>query len=73
MFDIQEALSTLDGRCYSYADLRTAMSKIRIRHLADLPPEVGVNELIRIARQKSLIQEDQKGQMCIHVGELEHR
>ncbi|HEX3570028.1 MAG TPA: hypothetical protein VHU44_04330 [Acidobacteriaceae bacterium] len=73
MFDLQEAFSSLGGQRYSFADLRSAVSEIRIRHLAELPPEVGVDDLIRLGRQNFLIQEDEDGTMYVQQAELEHR
>jgi hypothetical protein len=70
MFDLQKALSgshLSGGTLHSFDDLRKAMSDIRIGHIAELPPEVGVNELIRIGRRKSLIREDEQGRMFIVI------
>lgn len=69
MFDLEDALSELAGGQYSYADLRSKMSDIRIKHLSELPPEVSVDDLIRIARQSSLIGEE-AGKMSVRLSEV---
>jgi hypothetical protein len=70
MFDLEEALSPLNGKPFTFDQLRIELMKIRLEHLAELPPEVGVSELIRIARHRALITEDVNGTMHICTKEL---
>jgi hypothetical protein len=68
MFDFRKALLALNGSEYTFQDLTQEMMKIRVEHLGQLPPELGVGDLISMARERSWITEDTSGRMRVQVG-----
>jgi len=66
MFNIAAALADLRGQ-YDFDQLQDILRQIRREHLAEISPEVGINELFQLAKQRNLIREDEAGNFHITV------
>ena len=69
MFNLQLALKGLNGQRISLADLQKLLSDLRLEHLGEIPPEIGVRELLLLALEHQWIVEEQSGHLRIQVSE----
>jgi hypothetical protein len=69
MFNFQSALQAWNGENMSLADLQKRLSDLRLRHLGEIPPEIGVRELLVLALDRGWIVEEPTGQLRIVVPE----
>lgn len=69
MFNLQVALRDWNGQSISLADLQKLLSDVRLEHLSEIPPEIGVRELLLLALEHQWIVEEQTGQLRIQVPE----
>jgi hypothetical protein len=65
MFDFRAALVNAGARDLDFNGLLELLQRIRQEHLADISPEIGVRELMQIAQEQNLIQEDDAGKFHI--------
>jgi len=70
MFDFQLALQHWNGDQLSLADLQSRLSALRLEHLVEIPPEIGVRELLMLALDRHWIVEEATGQLRIEVPEV---
>jgi hypothetical protein len=64
MFNLATALANRRG-IYNFEELQEILGQIRRKHLGEISPEVGVNELLQLAMQHKLINEDETGKFHI--------
>lgn len=69
MFNFQSALLAWNGEHMSLADLQKRLSDLRLQHLGEIPPEIGVRELLVLALDRDWIVEEASGQLRIAVPE----
>jgi hypothetical protein len=67
MFNFSAALQLWNGQHLSLADLQKRLSELRLAHISELPPEIGVRELLLLALDRGWIVEEQSGQLYIQV------
>ena len=67
MFNLQSALLAWNGQQISFSDLQKRLSDLRLEHLGEIPPEIGVRELLLLALDRHWIVEEQNGQLLIQV------
>lgn len=67
MFNFQAALLRWNGEHVSLIDLQKRLSELRLEHLGEIPPEIGVRELLLLALDQHWIVEEQTGQLRIQV------
>lgn len=70
MFNFQLALQRWNGEQISLADLTKRLSDLRLEHLGEIPPEIGVRELLMLALDRHWIIEEPTGQLRIEVPEV---
>jgi hypothetical protein len=68
MFDLRAALERFCGQEYEFGQLEELLRRIRLEHLGEISPEIGVDELLRLAKRKNWIREDDAGNFHIEVG-----
>jgi hypothetical protein len=66
MFNLAAALANRHGQ-YDFDTLQDILRQIRREHLGEISPEVGINELFRLAKERNLIREDEAGNFHITV------
>ena len=69
MFNFKTALQSWNGQDITLADLQKRLSELRLQNLSELPPEIGVRELLLLALERQWIVEDQSGRLDIQVPE----
>jgi hypothetical protein len=69
MFNFQTALQRWNGDSISLIDLQQRLSALRLEHLGEVPPEIGVRELLLMALEQHWIVEEQSGRLHIQVPE----
>jgi len=69
MFKLQTALLRWNGEDVSLVDLQKRLSDLRLEHLGEMPPEIGVREILVLALDRGWIVEQQTGQLRIQVPE----
>jgi hypothetical protein len=69
MFNLQLALLRWNGQQVSLNDLQKLLSNLRLEYLGEIPPEIGVRELLLLALDRHWIVEEQTGQLRIQVPE----
>jgi hypothetical protein len=69
IFNFQNALQRWNGEYLSLADLQHRLSELRLEHLGEVAPEIGVRELLLMALDRRWIVEEPSGQMHIQVPE----
>jgi hypothetical protein len=69
MFNFQNALQRWNGEYVGLAELQRRLSELRMEHLGEVPPEVGVRELLLMALERGWIVEEQSGQLHIQMPE----
>jgi hypothetical protein len=67
MFNFQSALQAWNGEQMTLADLQKRLSNLRLQHLGEVPPEIGVRELLVLALDRGWIVEEATGQLRIAV------
>jgi hypothetical protein len=67
MFDLKDALASVNGAQYDFGALEELLGRIRRENLAEISPEVGTRELLRVALQRNWITEDENGQFHIQL------
>jgi hypothetical protein len=70
MFNFQSALQAWNGEHFSLADLQKRLSDLRLTHLGEIPPEIGVRELLLLGLDRGWIIEEHDGQLRIAVPEV---
>ncbi len=66
MFNLAAALANRHGQ-YDFDTLQDILRQIRREHLGEISPEVGIDELFQLAKQRNLIREDEAGNFHIAV------
>jgi hypothetical protein len=69
MFNLQAALLRWNGEQISLTDLQKRLSDLRLEHLGEIPPEIGVRELLLLALDRGWVVEEQTGQLRIQLPE----
>jgi hypothetical protein len=69
MFNLQLGLQRWNGEQISLIDLQKRLSDLRLEHLGEIPPEIGVRDLLLLALERQWIVEEQTGQLRIQVPE----
>lgn len=69
MFDLHSALAQLQQRELGWDELNQALQTIRRDHLGEIPPDIGVAELLILAKQRKWISEDENGRFHINIAE----
>jgi hypothetical protein len=67
MFRFQNELRTWNGQSLSLVDLQKRLSRLRVDHISELPPEIGVRDLLILALNRQWIIEEQSGQLRIQA------
>jgi hypothetical protein len=67
MFDLKKALAGVNGAQYDFSELDELLARIRRENLAEISPEVGIQELIRVGLLRNWIREDENGQFHIEL------
>jgi HEPN domain-containing protein len=67
MFDLKDALAEAGVYNMSFEDLDDLLRKIRRQHLAEISPEIGVRELLKIGLENRWIIEREDGRFQIQV------
>jgi hypothetical protein len=67
MFNFQAALQPWNGQHLSLIELQDRLSELRLEHISELPPEIGVRELLHLALDRDWIIEEPSGQLEIRV------
>ncbi len=70
MFNFQSALQAWNGEQISLAELQKRLSDLRLAHLGEIPPEIGVRELLLLALDRGWIIEEPTGRLRIEVPEV---
>lgn len=69
MFNFQAALQPWNGQHLSLTELQNRLSELRLEHISELPPEIGVRELLNLALDREWIIEEPSGRLEIRVPE----
>jgi hypothetical protein len=69
MFNFQTALLPWNGEHVTLAELQRRLSDLRLQHLGEISPEIGVRELLLLALEQQWIVEEPAGQLRIQVPE----
>ncbi len=67
MFDLHAALARVAGEEYDFDKLQELLRQIRREHMGEISPEIGVRELLTLAKQREWILEDENGRFRINV------
>lgn len=67
MFNLQTALQPWNLKELTLADLKERLSEIRLKNLADMPPEIGVRELLVMALDRGWVLERHTGMFRVQV------
>ncbi len=67
MFNFQMALLPWNGEHVSLLELQKRLSDLRLQHLGEIAPEIGVRELLLLALEHQWIVEEPSGQLHIQV------
>jgi len=67
MFDLGNALASVDGSTYDFDALEKLFARIRRENLAEISPEVGTRELLKVALQRDWITEDENGKFRVQL------
>jgi hypothetical protein len=67
MFDLRNALASVDGAQCDFDALEDLLARIRRENLAEISPEVGTRELLRVALLRGWITEDDDGQFHVQL------
>jgi hypothetical protein len=70
MFRFQTALRPWNGQHLTIAELQTRLSDLRLQHLGEIAPEIGVRELLSLAVERQWVVEEPNGELRIQVPEL---
>lgn len=67
MFNFQVALQPWNSQHLSLSELQDRLSELRLDHISELPPEIGVLELLHVALDQDWIIEEPSGRLEIRV------
>ena len=67
MFNFQTALSDWNGEHLPLIDLQKRLSQLRLEHLGEISPEIGVRELLLLGMDRRWIVEQPNGELLIQV------
>lgn len=67
MFDLKDALASVDGAEFDFSALQELLARIRRDNLAEISPEVGTRELLRVALLRNWIREDDNGHFHVQL------
>jgi hypothetical protein len=67
MFNFQMALLPWNGEHIGLLELQKRLSDLRLQHLGEIAPEIGVRELLLLALEREWIVEEPTGQLHIQV------
>lgn len=67
MFDFQRELSTWNGEHMTLIELQRRLSQMRLAHLGEIAPEIGVRELVLLGMDRRWIVEQKNGELVIQV------
>ena len=67
MFNFQTALQPWNGEHVSLIELQKRLSDLRLQHLGEISPEIGVRELLLLALKHQWIVEESTGELRIQV------
>ena len=70
MFKFQTALQPWNGLHLTILEMRERLSDLRLQHLGEIAPEIGVQELLSLAVEKQWVIEEQDGKLVVQVPEL---
>jgi hypothetical protein len=69
MFKFQRALRPWNGRDFTITELQTQLSELRLEHLGEIAPEIGVRELLSLALERKWVIEQPNGKLQVQVPE----
>ena len=69
MFNFEKALLPWNGEHVTFFELQRRLSDVRLQYLSEIPPEIGVRELLLIALEHQWIVEETSGRLRIEVSE----
>ncbi len=69
MFKFQTALQPWNGQHLTISEMRERLSELRLQHLGEIAPEIGVQELLSLAVEKRWVIEEQNGGLVVQVPE----
>ncbi|MGD0737333.1 MAG: hypothetical protein ABR976_19560 [Terracidiphilus sp.] len=69
MFKFQTALLPLNGQQLTLLDLQKRLSDLRLAHLGEISPEIGVRELLLLGLERQWIVEEPNGELRIQIPE----
>jgi hypothetical protein len=67
MFDLRSALLNLNDKKIDFDSLMDFLAQIRKDNFGEISPEIGVRELLIIAKQRGWIREDEDGSFHVEV------
>ena len=67
MFNFRDALLTINGDLFTLDDLQRWMSDLRLANMGEIPPEIGVRELILLGLDRHWIVEEANGNVRIQI------
>ena len=67
MFNFQMELSAWNGEHMTLIDLQKRLSQLRLEHLGEIAPEIGVRELLLLGMDRHWIVERRNGDLVIQV------
>jgi len=67
MFKFQTALLRWNGEHVGLLELQRRLSNLRLEHLGEIAPEIGVRELLLLAMERQWIVEEPDGELRIQV------
>jgi hypothetical protein len=70
MFKFQSALQPWNGQHLTLVQLQTRLSELRLQHLGEIAPEIGVREMLSLAVDRQWIVEEPNGNLRIQVPDL---
>lgn len=66
MFNARAVFLALNGKSFKFEEFYQALADIRLKHLGELPADMGVRELYALASQNGWLKED-RGQLRVNV------
>jgi len=69
MFNLRTALVPWNGEHISLADMQERLSALRLEHLGEIAPEIGVRELLLLALERQWIVEEPTGDLRVQAPE----
>jgi hypothetical protein len=69
MFNFRNALLPVNGQQFTLLELQKWLSDMRLAHMGEIAPEIGVRELLLNALKRGWIVEEPKGLLRIQIPE----